>query len=430
MESSIEHTDLLIIGSGMAGMSAALFAAGRKIDTILSGGAGGFEYASGLLDLWGSSLERPGRISKKPWDMLKKLSSVMPQHPLSIIKTEHLDLAFKEVTDVLKGQGLTYTGYSKLNTIVVTPFGTERPCYRVPLPMKANALAWKKKEPCLVFDFKGLREFSAVFFKEAVKKDWKKIKAQCIRFPGTGLRTTVFTPFLARSLETEQVQKKLVKRIRPFIKDEAWVGLPAVLGIESNPEITQRMEKELGVSLFEIPTTPVSVPGMRLKEAMTASLEGSSVRTRSNHRVTRVLKASDTEFECVLGSGTREQTVRAKAVILATGRFLSNGLKADQNKITESVFDLPVYQPETRTLWHSKELFNPEGHPVNKAGLETDSFLRPVDTKNQPVLKNLFAVGGILAHQDWMRNRCGASLSIGTAYHAIHSYLQAQGVHC
>ena len=59
------ETDLFIIGSGMAGMSAALFAANRNINTIVAGSAGGFEYASGLMDLWGLSLTQDKKISRK-----------------------------------------------------------------------------------------------------------------------------------------------------------------------------------------------------------------------------------------------------------------------------------------------------------------------------------------------------------------------------
>ncbi|MBU2627250.1 MAG: FAD-binding protein, partial [Proteobacteria bacterium] len=157
------ETDLLIIGSGMAGMSAALFAANRRINTILSGGAGGFEYSSGLLDLWGISLTQKGRITKKPWDMLARLSDQNPDHPYANLKKETIKQAFLELTTALKPQGLTYTGYDALNVTVMTPFGTLRPTYRLPLTMGSNAAAVKEKEPCLILDFKGLREFSAVF---------------------------------------------------------------------------------------------------------------------------------------------------------------------------------------------------------------------------------------------------------------------------
>ena len=430
---SCQHieTDLFIIGSGMAGMSAALFAANRKINSVVVGGAGGFEYSSGLLDLWGMSLTQKGltqreRVTRKPWDMISRTYDLMPQHPYTKIKKDMLKQAFSELTLSLKKQGLVYTGYDALNSMVMTPFGTLRPTYRLPVTMRSNVEAFKKKEPCLILDFKGLREFSAVFFKEMMKKNWNGIRTQCLEFPGTQLRSEVFTPFLARSMETEQTQEKFLKRVKPLLKGETYLGLPAVLGVQSSEKILNILEKELNIKLFEIPTSPISVPGIRLKETLMKALTGSSVTLLQNQRVTKVLKASNKGFECQLGSKMSPVIVHAKAILLATGRFLGKGLYADRKKIYESVFDLPVCQPKTRKEWHRPDLFNPDGHRINQAGIETDDSFRPVTQKGKPVFKHLFTSGSILAHQDWMRSKCGAGLSIGTSFHAIQSYFQTQ----
>ena len=425
---SFQHieTDLFIIGSGMAGMSAALFAANRNINAVVSGGAGGFEYSSGLLDLWGASLSQKGQITKKPWDMLSMISELMPLHPYANLKKEMLKQAFSELTKSLKTQGLPYTGYDALNSVVMTPFGTLHPTYRLPVTMRSNVEALKKKEPCLILDFKGLREFSAVFFKEMMKKDWPGIRSQSIEFPGTRLRPEVFTTFLARSLETEQTQEKFLNLVKPILKGETYLGLPAVLGVHSSEKILNTLEKELNVNIFEIPTSPVSVPGIRLKEIIMKTLAGSSVSVLPNQLVTKVLKASNNGFECQLRSNISPAIVHAKAVLLATGRFLGKGLYADPKKIHESVFDLPVCQPATRKDWHRSDFFNPHGHRINQAGIETDDFLRPVNKKKKPQFTNLFAAGSILAHQDWMRSKCGAGLSIGTSFAAVQSYLQIQ----
>ncbi len=420
------QTDLLIIGSGMAGLSAALFAANRNINAVLAGGAGGFEYSSGLLDLWGISLTTKGRISKKPWDMIEKLINESPEHPYAKVKKEGLKKAFDEVTSALKQNGLHYTGYNALNVNVMTPFGTLKPTYRLPKTMWANVEAFKKKEPCLVLDFRGLREFSAVFFKEMMKKKWPKFATQCIVFPDTHLRSEVFTPFLARSMEIEHIQEQFIKCVKPYIKGETYLGLPAVLGILSSEKILKRLEEALNVTVFEIPTSPVSVPGIRFKEAMINVLGGSSVMLQTNQRITKILTTSNKGFECQMGHNENPCVVRSDAVVLATGRFLGKGLYADQNKIYEALFDLPVSQPATRRQWHHTEYFTPDGHKIHKAGIETDMFLRPVDKNNKPIFKNLFATGSILAHQDWIRSKCGSGLSIGTSFHAVQSYLQIQ----
>ncbi|MEJ2730435.1 MAG: hypothetical protein P8185_18365 [Deltaproteobacteria bacterium] len=42
----------------------------------------------------------------------------------------------------------------------------------------------------------------------------------------------------------------------------------------------------------------------------------------------------------------------------------------------------------------------------------------------RPAFETLFAVGSILAHQDWMRMKCGAGLAIASAYAAVNSLLK------
>lgn len=417
------ETDLLIIGSGMAGMAAAVFAANRNIDTIVAGAAGGFEYASGLMDLWGLSLTKDKTISRKPWDMLARLKDQQPLHPYARLENREISEAFSEMTKTLRNSGLTYTGYPVLNHGVLTPFGTVHPTYRLPLGLKANADAHNKKLPSLILDFRGLREFSARFFCEMLKKKWPKLSPACMEFPGSNLRAEVFTPFLARAMETKQIQDQFIKKVKPLLKDKSGLGVPAMLGVQSSEKIRQRLEKELGVTVFEIPTSPVSVPGSRLKEALIKSLENSTVTKMFNKRVTKVERISDSGFSCVCKTGQSKVKIRANSVIMATGRFLSKGLVTQNFKIKEPLFDLCVSQPETRSNWHADEYFDKSGHLINKAGIETDEYFRPVHPDRGIVHKRLFAVGSILAHQDWIRTKSGSGLAISTAYKAVNSFI-------
>ena len=47
------HTDLAVIGSGLAGFAASLFAAKRSITTAQVGNTGAVAYTTGYLDLLG-----------------------------------------------------------------------------------------------------------------------------------------------------------------------------------------------------------------------------------------------------------------------------------------------------------------------------------------------------------------------------------------
>jgi glycerol-3-phosphate dehydrogenase subunit B len=116
--------------------------------------------------------------------------------------------------------------------------------------------------------------------------------------------------------------------------------------------------------------------------------------------------------------------VQSRGVVLASGRFIGGGLHADRKRIRETIFDLPVCQPTDRTKWHRRDFLDPRGHPINEAGLETDDDFRPLNGSGRPAFKTLFAAGSILAHQDWIRTKCGAGLAIATAYGAINSFLK------
>ena len=81
--------------------------------------------------------------------------------------------------------------------------------------------------------------------------------------------------------------------------------------------------------------------------------------------------------------------------------------------------DLPVFQPPSREQWHSPDLFDPAGHPVDRAGIVVDDAFRPVDITGKVVRPGLYAAGTILAHQDWLREKCGAGLAVATAWAAV-----------
>jgi glycerol-3-phosphate dehydrogenase subunit B len=140
--------------------------------------------------------------------------------------------------------------------------------------------------------------------------------------------------------------------------------------------------------------------------------------------ITQITPLPGQGFSITIGKDDREKTLEAKAVLLATGRFLGKGLIAERTGIKESLLDLPVHQPGDRTTWHKQDLFDPHGHPVNQAGIETDRTFRPVNESNAPIFENLFCAGSILAHSDWTRTKSGAGVAITSAFAAVNAFQQ------
>lgn len=420
-------TRLTIIGTGMAGMAAACFASENHIDTVQVGVNSGTIYSSGFLDLMGVHPVETGKIWDNPWDAILQLVKDVPNHPYARLSRSEIECAMDCFLSFLSAADRPYVAEKNQNTEVITPVGTVKSTYAVPCSMRAGAVALREKQPCLIVDFWGLKAFSAKQIADMLAPRWPSIRYLRISFPAVGASADLYPEHLARSLEIESNRIALADAIRPDLGDAKALGLPAILGIYKPREVRERLEKLLGVAVFEIPTIPPSVPGIRLKEAMEKRLLDGGVRIFGQKRVVRAEVQKNGRF--VLGVGDRasgevEHLIESDAVILAGGRFLGMGLHAGRKAIREPLFDLPVFQPPDRALWHQTGFFDPRGHGINLAGLEIDDSFRPTDLTGRPIYDNLFAAGAILAHQDWMRQKCGAGLAIATAFGAVTSFLK------
>jgi glycerol-3-phosphate dehydrogenase subunit B len=303
--------------------------------------------------------------------------------------------------------------------------GTVKQTYCVPKTMWNGVKALKEKSFCLLVDFQGLHDFSARQIVATLGDRWPDLRTARIPFPGPDHTTDFVTgEITAETMELSKNREKLVQDLQPHLKDAQAVGMPAVLGIRRTQEILSELEDRIGVPVFELPTLPISVPGLRLNDTFTRGLLAKGVRTFPQYQVSDTEQRSGDDFVIRISKNRAGQSVRAKAVILATGRFWGRGLRADRKGIHEAIFDLPLFQPADRNEWHHPDFFDARGHPINRAGVEIDDAFRPVDSSGRPVLQNLFAAGSILAHQDWMRMKCGSGLAIATAYGAVNASLR------
>ncbi len=196
------------------------------------------------------------------------------------------------------------------------------------------------------------------------------------------------------------------------------------MGLYRTHEVLSDLEASLGVPVFEIPTIPPSVPGLRLKEAFEKGLRLKGVRYFALKRVLQVMHTAADGFKIHIGGDAVERTVHAGGIILASGRFIGGGLHADRKQIRETIFGLPVHQPASRLGWHGRDFLDTHGHPINRAGLEFDERFRPLDDSGHPAFETLFAAGSILAHNDWKRMKCGTGVAISTAFGAVNSFLR------
>jgi glycerol-3-phosphate dehydrogenase subunit B len=417
-----ERCDVAVVGAGIAGMAAALFAAGRGLSCVQIGGSGGILFASGLLDLLAVHPVSARRTWDDPFEALAALARDEPDHPLSRIDARAVHEAFDAFVAALCAAGLPYEPPGARNRCVLTSIGTVKTTFAVPRSMAAGVAALEARLPCLLVDFRGLREFSARQIVAAVAERWPGLRHRRIDLPGADAAPELYAAHVARALDARAVRERTIALVRPLLGDARAVAFPAVLGLARSADVHAEFEAGLGVPVFEIPTMPTSVPGLRLQAALESAVAARGV-CRRHHANVRALafdrEGDSARLDLDTAAGRPAERVVARAVVLATGRFSGRGLVADRDCVREAILDLPVEQPASRAAWHRRDFHDAAGHPVNRAGLRVDDAWRPLGADGQPAWRSLFAIGSILANQDWIRAKCGSGLAIATAWAAV-----------
>ena len=187
------------------------------------------------------------------------------------------------------------------------------------------------------------------------------------------------------------------------------------------------LQDGLGAPVFEIPTLPPSVPGIRLFDSLKDRLRRAGGRLIIGGAVTEAV-SEDGRVEAVIQEASgRSVAYRAGWFVLATGGFASGGLRMDsRGEVAESIFGLPLSGIPPR----DEQRFLPTyfgDHPMGAAGVAVDDHLRPVDGEGHVVYENLFAAGATLAGAIPWKEKSGDGISLSTGYRAAASILEAAG---
>ncbi len=412
------ETDLAIIGSGIAGFAASIFAINRTIKTAQIGNTGAVAYTTGYLDLLGKIGDNKKTV-RHPWQALEQLRKEQPDHPLSTIPVEDIQRSFEQFTRFLGECGIAYSTPKDTNLTALTPAGTLKPTLSVPATMEAGIHAFSAKKPCVIVDFKGLKGFSGRQVVANLQDRWPTVSSARILFPDMD-HGEIYPEVMARALEVAATREKLAILLKKAAGDAEIIGLPAVLGMHSPDKVKADLEKLTGLTIFEIPTMPPSVPGIRLREMFEQVFPHKGITLIPQQKVTS-LDFQPEGVQLSLRDNHGPINIHSQTVILATGRFLSGGLEAGITGIKEPLLDLPVKQPARRTDWYLNTYTDKRGHAIHRAGIEVDRSFRPLAANCTPLNERLFAAGIILANQDWIRDRSGAGIAIATAYKAVEA---------
>ena len=82
----------------------------------------------------------------------------------------------------------------------------------------------------------------------------------------------------------------------------------------------------------------------------------------------------------------------------------------------ETIFGLPVTPAIHPSQWFHSKFLAPHGHPLFRAGVNTDEEFRPLDNSNKVIYSNLHVVGASLANCDPIRERSLEGIALASGF--------------
>ncbi len=416
-------TDLLIIGAGLAGLTAGWHAAkaGQRVKVIAKG-MGVTHWHAGTIDVLGYTADGAG-VSR----LLEAIATLPAEHSYGLLGEERIASALSAFTTLTAEIGLPYAGAHNPgeNLWLPSPVGAARPTFLAPLGQVAGDLS--TSQPLLVVGIEGMRDFYPKLIAENLSKQGHTARHAFLPLSLFTPRQDVTTLQLAKLVEEPSRLAQLAEGLARLVKPGERVGLPAVLGFEDHPAVLARLQEVTGAPVFEIPTLPPSVPGIRLHSRLRRHLEQMGVRVEVGMEAIGFGTNGDRIAWVETETSSRPLKHRATNFLLATGGILGGGINSDHTgRAWEVVFDLPLTIPQARDGWFRPHFLDGGGQPVFRGGVSVNQHFQPIHPDRTPVYTNLWAAGGILSGADPIRERSVEGIAVATGTSIAYSVLRSQ----
>jgi glycerol-3-phosphate dehydrogenase subunit B len=421
----VSHHDVVVIGTGLAGLTAALRLAesGARV-LVLAKGVGATHLSAGTIDVLGyESLRRgparalaqgaPERV-EHPGEALARLGD---RHPYSLLGAGAVAAAVEWLKAHVADGSLSpyaYHGSLDQNTLLPTALGVPRPSALVPETMAGGDL--RRDAPVFVVGFRGLKDFHPKLLAETLRRTGRAARATELDLVPEG-RADVNALGYARAFDDPTFRAEVTAQLLGRLRAGERVAFPAVLGIADPHGAWSDLERRLARPVFEVPTLPPSVPGMRLFAILREALRRAGGRVVLNAVVTGAEREGGRVGAVRVRLGRREERRGCDWVVLATGGFASGGLELGSDwTARETALGLPVAGVPAP----GEERFRPgyfDDHPMARAGVEVDAELRPAG------YENVLVAGATLAGAEPWREKSGDGISLATGHRAAELVL-------
>jgi len=406
--------NILVIGAGPAGLLAAWLARRQGAQVrLVATGIGTTHIMPGWIGVLNAAGDLPTAL--EDW------VAAHPEHPYALTSLDALEGGVTALREVCAQANLNYVGDLRANFKLPTALGAIKQAALVPESCAACDL--RQPGDMLIAAPAGWRDFYPTLCAGNLTRQGVPARGITFEMPEMhALSQFDATPVgLARLLDQADVRERIAAQIKPRLDGAKRVGLPAVIGLEHSAEAWRDLQDRLGVPLFEIPTIPPSVPGIRLFNAFKQALLQVGVPILLDMTATRGVVAGHRVSGVVVPNVVRDTVYRADQVILATGGLYGGGIVTNHmGQMRETVFDLPLHVPGAMGDWFDERFISEHDHPVHQAGVRANERLQPVDETGRVVLDNVHVAGRLLAHYNPPVEGSAEGVWLATAYRAVN----------
>jgi glycerol-3-phosphate dehydrogenase subunit B len=409
--------DAVVVGGGLAGMSAAvrLAQAGRRV-LMIAKGAGSTLLSGGTIDVLGYAPERV----ESPRRALPELAAERPEHPYARLPVETVE----DSLDWFRGAtgSLGYIGGLDENLLLPTAAGVPRPTALVAGSMAAGDL--RRHPKVLVAGFRALKDFFADYVADNLRLAGIEARAIVLAASPQPREADVSAPGFARALDDDpDFARRVAEQLAIEFAPGEVIGMPALLGLSRAPEVWSELQERVGTAIFEIPTLPPSVPGLRVQRRLDELFRQAGGRSILGIEAVSFERSNGSVTAIVVQDAARRRPYRARSFVLATGGFATGGLVLDeQGEVREPVLGLPVSGiPADGSLFGAGYF---DSHPLSLAGIAVDDSLRPLADDGRPVFDNVHVVGAMLAGAEPWKEKSGDGISLASGYRAAGVVLE------
>lgn len=425
----LPESDLLVIGAGLAGLTSAWLAASRgKNVTLLSKGWGATHWHAGCIDVLGYAPGEEAQPVESPRQALENLVREHPEHPYALVGLARLEEILSALVTLSRQVGYPLLGSLDKNWWLPTGLGTYRPTCLAPQSMLHGEV--RERQPMLIVGINGFIDLFPEYVAANLHAQNIPARPLDLKVKSLEAQASLTARLLAERFDTQEFRAEVIASLKAQIKPEDLhavkrIGFPAVLGLDHAPEVQAHLEGELGSPVFEIPSLPPSIPGIRLQRMLVKAITALQGKV---YEGMAVLSAQVENGSCRgvwSESAARQRPHRARHYLLASGGILGGGILARYDQtLLEPIFDLPLSSPASPDQWFERTYLSPRGHPIFQAGIRVNPHMQPIDQAGAPILDNLTIAGALLAGCDVLLERSLEGVALASAYQAVQQAIQ------